>query len=376
LTEAGGIYFHLPYCVHRCSYCAFVVTTDGETAPRYLAALRREMRLVAGEAAGRPFDAVYFGGGTPSALEPGALAALMNSIAGSYRLEPGAEVTAEANPDDVTPALFSAWREAGVTRVSLGVQSLDDAELRHIERRHSADQARRARGEALDAGFEVSCDLLLGIPFQTAGTFLPAVEEMAGSGIGHLSVYLLELDKAKRLARDRRENPLRYLTDEMQADAYLRAGEILASAGFEHYEISNWALPGRRARHNAKYWKRVPTLGFGVSAHELWDGRRRANTDSLPDYLAAIESGRRPTVLDRVIDDLEEARERILLSARTAEGIPAREIELWIGSSSDSHLARDWEAWQEEGLVERRRERYVLTEKGLLLSNEILCRFV
>lgn len=376
MTVPGGLYVHLPYCLHRCTYCSFVVSTQRDTWPRYREALVREIGGAAGEAAGFPFDTVYFGGGTPSALEPETVGALLDEIGARYRLEPGAEITAEANPDDVGPELLAVWRRAGVTRLSLGVQSLHDGELRQIERRHSSVQARRAREEALASGFEVSCDLILGIPTQSQRTFLSDVEEMASCGIHHLSVYILELDKARRLARDREENPARYLSDEEQVESYLEAGAILGSAGFEHYEISNWALPGRRARHNAKYWQRTPTLGFGVSAHELWGGRRRANTDSLPAYLASVEAGERPTVLDQALDPLEVSRERILLSARTSEGIPSTELEEWFRRGGDPHLARDWESWLQEGLLERREERYVLTERGFLLSNEILCRFV
>lgn len=376
MSAPAGIYVHLPYCVHRCAYCAFVVSTETATRPRYLGALRREIELVAPEASGTSFDSVYFGGGTPSALPAETVGELLGDLAGRYALEPGTEVTAEANPDDVRPELLAAWREAGVTRISLGVQSLQDGELRAIERRHTAEEARGARARVLEAGFDASCDLILGIPGQSAETFLADVREMAASGIGHLSAYILELDKAKRLARDRQENPARYLTDEEQAEAYLRAGEILASAGFEHYEISNWSLPGRRARHNAKYWDRVPTLGFGVSAHEFWAGRRRANSDALTDYVEALESGRRPTASDRRVEGIEEARERILLAARTAEGIPAREVAGWLQASEDENLPRDWEAWISEGLIEEREGRYAFTERGFLLSNEILCRFV
>src|SRR5262249_25567818 len=150
----------------------------------------------------------------------------------SYRISGGAEITAEANPDDVGVELLQAWCAAGVTRVSLGVQSLHDRELDSIERRHDADQARRAREAGVGAGFDVSCDLLLGIPSQTAETFLSDVEEMAASGVGHLSIYLLEMDKAPRLAEERRREPGRFLSEEAQADAYLAAGKILGSAGF------------------------------------------------------------------------------------------------------------------------------------------------
>jgi oxygen-independent coproporphyrinogen-3 oxidase len=372
----AGIYLHLPFCVHRCSYCSFVVSTEDNARVPYIAALLREIAMLSGEAAGAEFDTVYFGGGTPSALPHENLQSLLQALHKSYRIGGGVEITAEANPDDVRVELLRAWRDAGVTRVSLGVQSLHDVELASIERRHGADQARRARDACLRAGFDVSCDLLLGIPSQTAETFLSDVGEMAGSGVGHLSVYLLEMDKAPRLAEERRRQPGRFLSEEAQADAYLAAGTVLGGAGFEHYEVSNWARPGCRARHNAKYWRRIPTLGFGVSAHEFWAGRRRANTDSLGAYVSALGEGKRPTVLDRKIGPEETLREKIVLSARTSEGISQRDLEQWRAGSGDPEFPGDWESWLALGLLRRRGQSFAFTEKGFLLSNEILCRFV
>ncbi|HWC66194.1 MAG TPA: radical SAM protein, partial [Thermoanaerobaculia bacterium] len=270
----------------------------------------------------------------------------------------------------------SAWREAGATRVSVGIQSFRDAELQAIDRIHTGEQAARSLDVLADAGLSIAADLMIGIPGQSREGLLADAARLAAGPASHVSIYILELDKAKRMADDRRLRPDLYLSDDAQADAYLEAGRLLSDAGFRHEEVSNWSRPGSEARHNAKYWRRVPTFGLGVGAHELWNERRRANTASLGAYLDAIAHGRRPTAADRAIDDVERAREEILLGARTREGIPADVLDRWLAERGDAALREDWEAWIGEGLIERRPERYVLTEKGFLVSNEILYRFV
>lgn len=370
-----GIYIHLPYCVSRCSYCAFVVSTDPASRSRYLQALGREMELVRAQTRDALFDSVYLGGGTPSVIPPEDFAALLKRIQSEFRIAEDSEVTAEANPEDVTEGLLDSWKRAGVNRVSLGVQALEDAVLRAAGRRHDAMAARRARDLALAAEVSVSCDLILGLPDQSAAAFLSDVSEMAQSGVTHLSIYLLELDKAPRLAQERSRKPERYLGDDEEAQCYLAAGEILRREGFEHYEISNWARSGARARHNMKYWCRIPTLGLGVGAHEFWDDRRRANSDSLGNYLAAIEEGRRPTVLDAAIAGRDGLQEEILLAARTTDGVLASSLSAWMLNWADADLPGDWRDWVARGLIREEKDRFIFTEEGFLLSSEVLCRF-
>jgi oxygen-independent coproporphyrinogen-3 oxidase len=372
----AGLYVHIPYCVRRCSYCTFVLTTDFSTRDRYLAALHREANFVGPETERTVFDSLYFGGGTPSAISAASLAVLLDAFRRAFAFTVDAEVTIEANPDDVTPETVAEWGAAGATRISLGVQSFRDDELRAIDRIHSSSQAQQALDRLLGSGFSVSCDLMIGIPGQKREGFLADVDRLAASPIGHLSIYVLELDKAKPMAEDRKRHPERYLTDDELAEAYLEASRRLADAGFRHYEVSNWCRPGQEARHNTKYWNRTSTIGLGVGAHELWGGRRRANTSSLGKYLDALENGRRPTTIDQPVEGIEREREEIILSARTSEGIPAARIDGWLRERADVALQEDWRAWEKEGLIDRREDRYVLTERGFLLSSEILCRFV
>lgn len=378
LDPPAGIYVHLPYCRSRCEYCAFVVTTDESSRAAYLSALEREADLVEPETAGRSFDTLFLGGGTPSLVPAEDLARLVSALGRRFPLRPGAEVTLEANPDDVTPGRAASWADAGVTRVSVGVQSFADRELSAVGRRHDASTAREALHALLQAGLSVSGDLILGLPEQTAETFAASAALLGASGVEHVSVYLLETEKSKTIEEDRRRRPERYLSDDAQAEAWLALSADLASRGFEHYEISNWARPGRRARHNEKYWRRIPTLGLGIAAHELWAGRRRANVSALPAYFDAIAAGRRPIALDRPLSLEEEAREVIMLGLRLADGVETEMLESWIAQAapSDAHLGDDYAAWRATGLLSSAAGQTRMTERGFLVSNEILCRFV
>jgi putative oxygen-independent coproporphyrinogen III oxidase len=376
MSGEGGIYLHIPYCATRCSYCSFVALTDDGTQRSYLEALSREIRLVGSQAQSGRFDTVYFGGGTPSLLPAGEIPNLLERLRNAFAVGADAEVTVEANPDDVDAERLAAWRAAGVTRISLGVQSLNDAALAEVGRRHDAAGARRARGLTLEAGFEVSCDLMLGLPLQTEATFLEDVAETAQSGVDHLSLYLLEWDKAPAIAADHRDRADKYLSEDRQAEVWEKTCVLLSESGFIHYEISNWCRPGRPARHNTKYWTRTPTLGLGVSSHELWSGRRRANTGMTAAYIERLSRSERPTVTDHRIGEEEELREAIVLGLRLAKGVPAAWIDDWVAKQTDGELALDLARYEEAGWLVRAEDRIAFTEKGFLVSNEILCRFI
>jgi oxygen-independent coproporphyrinogen-3 oxidase len=376
MSERPGVYAHLPYCASRCGYCAFTVTTDGSTRDAYLSALEKEAALAAREPAQRAFDSIYLGGGTPSLLPPAAVARLVDALLSSFEVAADAEITLEANPEDVTREAARAWRDYGVTRVSVGVQSLNDRELAAVGRRHDSRRARRALEVLGGTDLSLSADLILGLPGQSRESFRSSLEGLLGSGVQHVSVYLLEVEKSKALEEDRRTQPGRYLSDDAQAEAWLWLSERLRAQGYRHYEISNWAKPGREARHNVKYWTRAPTLGLGVSAHEFWNGRRRANVAGLEAYLGGIASGSRPLAFDRALEDAEAAREAVFLGLRLSEGVPEDGVTALVAASSDGRLAGDLQAWLEEGVLERGAGRLRFTERGFLVSNEVLSRFV
>jgi putative oxygen-independent coproporphyrinogen III oxidase len=372
----GGIYVHLPYCASRCGYCAFVVTTDPSSRSEYLKALAHEMELAAKEALGTGFDSIYLGGGTPSLLPAEEIGRLLDRLRERFDVIEDAEITLEANPEDVTVQARDAWIGAGVTRVSVGVQSFEDGELAAVGRRHDARRARESLAILAASCLSLSGDLILGLPGQTAASFRRSVEALCESRVGHISIYLLETEKSKVLEEDRRARPHRYLSDDEQAELWLEMGEALADRGYAHYEISNWARPGSEAVHNLKYWTRTPTLGLGISAHEFWKGRRRSNASALPLYLERLSRGERPTALDRALGAEEEVAERIVLGLRLSEGVSREEVEDWIDRRGDQRLRSDYAAWRKEGLLRVGDDRVALTERGYLLSNEVLCRFV
>ena len=373
----SGLYVHLPYCRSRCGYCAFVVSTDESSAGAYREALAREIALLAEEARGARFDSVYLGGGTPSLTPAPDLAALLEDIRRRFDVLASSEITLEANPEDVTPGAARDWVSVGITRVSVGVQSFEDRELAAVGRRHDSARARGALETLVRTGLALSADLILGLPEQSTESFRSSLARLCESGVGHVSVYLLEAEKSKTIQEDRQVHPSRYLSDDAQADAWLEMGETLARAGFSHYEISNWALPGRESRHNVKYWKRVPTLGLGVSAHEFWNARRRANVSSLPRYIEEMTAGRRPLALDAPVAEDEAAREEIVLGLRLSEGVAAEDIEDRVRTSRDATLSEDYASWKEDRLLlEDVPGRIRFSERGFLVSNEVLCRFV
>jgi putative oxygen-independent coproporphyrinogen III oxidase len=376
VSDPAGLYVHLPYCASRCGYCAFVVTTDGASRERYADALEREAALLAPEAEGDSFDAIYLGGGTPSLLPPAAISRLLAALRGRFVIREGPEVTLEANPEDVSAAAVDAWAAAGVSRISLGVQSLADAELAAVGRRHDARRAVAALETLRASGLSTSGDLILGLPFQTRESFAASLAGLCDAGVSHVSVYLLEAEKSRAIEDDRREHPERYLADDAQADAWLAMGETLARRGYVHYEISNWAAPGREARHNVKYWTRTPTLGLGVSAHELWSGRRRANVSNLETYLESLEAGRRPVALDETVSADQAAREEIYLGLRLARGVAADAFDARVEGSGDARLREDADGWLSAGVLAREAGRVRFTERGFLVSNEVLSRFV
>jgi oxygen-independent coproporphyrinogen III oxidase len=309
-------------------------------------------------------------------LPPSAIARLLAGLRTRFAVAAGAEVTLEANPEDVTAETSAAWVDAGVNRISVGIQSLADAELSAVGRRHDAARAREALKLLSRSGKSISGDLILGLPGQTRESFLASLAGLCEAAVEHVSIYLLETEKTKTIEEDRRLHPDRYLSDDAQAELWLEMGEFLAGRGFGHYEISNWAFAGREARHNVKYWMRTPTLGLGVSSHELWGGRRRANVSNLDQYLAALDDGRRPVALDQVVSEAERAREEIFLGLRLSAGVPSERIAAFVVGSEDVRLWNDYEGWLGEGILERADTRVRFTERGYLVSNEVLSRFV
>jgi len=349
---AFGLYIHVPFCRHRCDYCAFATWTDRHhLAERYLAACRRQ--IVEASPGLPPVTSVFVGGGTPTQVDPTHLLDVLAAIA----LAPGAEVTVEANPDDLTADLARTYAEGGVNRLSLGVQSMVPEVLATLGRRHDPANVRRAADAARSAGLAFNVDLVYGARGETLDQWGTTLDAAVDLGPAHVSAYALTVEAGTPLAAD----PARYPDDDTQADQYLLATERLAAAGYEWYEISNWARPGHECRHNLLYWTEGEYLAVGCAAHGHRRGRRHWNHRTPERYVAAVEAGRSPESGFEELTGPERRVEGLQLGIRTREGVA--------GSDVADDVVADL-----DGLVERRRDRVVLTPAGRLLANEVAIR--
>ncbi|HXE58487.1 MAG TPA: radical SAM family heme chaperone HemW [Gemmatimonadales bacterium] len=325
------LYVHVPFCARRCSYCDFAIAVRREVPSDLFAdAVLREWAGWQDDPAwsrSPVVRTVYFGGGTPSRLAPRALGRIVERISRDRPLAPGAEITLEANPDDVSAERVAAWRAVGVNRVSLGVQSLDPAVLRWMRRTHTAAQVPRAV-ELLRAGGigDVSLDLIFALPAELERDWEADLAAALALAPEHLSLYGLTIEPRTPLARWLERGAIRPVDEHRYAREYLTAHQALEAGGFEHYEVSNFARPGRRARHNSAYWSRAPYIGLGPSAHSGLGDRRRWNRREWSAYARAVLAGE-PAVEGVETLDAEALRlERLYLGLRTGTGLPVRQI--------------------------------------------------
>jgi oxygen-independent coproporphyrinogen III oxidase len=366
-----GAYVHVPFCTKRCGYCSFNTAPYLEAAvPRFLRALAAEIAL-AGAAPWAPdvhLRTVFLGGGTPSLLAADELGGLLDALRARFRVDRDAEVTVECNPESVTPERFAGYRAAGVTRISLGVQSLDDRVLPALDRLHSAADARRAFDAARAAGFpHVSVDLIYGLPGQDAAGWERTVREILEWAPDHVSAYALSLDEGSAwTATGVRGLP----GEDGVAEQYRALTRLAADAGYEHYEVSNYARPGHRSAHNQVYWRAEEYLGLGPGACGFLGDVRYGNAKPLERYCATLEAGRLPVATHETLTPRQRLAERLFLGLRTADGVPAAWIDERLALDPGRLPARLTE-WRERGLLETRDGRFCLTEAGFFLSDAL-----
>jgi len=321
-----NLYVHVPFCARRCSYCDFSIAVRRSVPSRRFAeAVLTEWRGVQDDPAwgdSPDLDTVYFGGGTPSRLDPSALAAILDGLRAHRRLSPSAEITLEANPDDVTPPAAAAWRASGIARVSLGVQSFSDPVLGWMHRTHTAEQARVAVSTLRAAGFEeLSLDLIYGLPTELGRNWNADLQEAFALDPDHLSCYGLTVEARTPLGRWTARGQATAVDETQYAEEFLTLSGALAERGWEHYEVSNAARPGHRARHNSGYWEGVPFLGLGPSAHSGSPLERRWNIREYTAWDAAVQGGRNPVAGREALDDAQRRLEALYLGLRTAGGV-------------------------------------------------------
>ena len=363
-----GLYIHIPFCRSKCAYCDFYSLAGAEERmDDYCRALERHLAEVAPQAECHKADTVYFGGGTPSYLGAERLCRLLGSIRKLYKVDKHAEITLEANPDSATDRkTLKRLRKAGFNRLSLGVQSMDDALLQTIGRIHTRQQVQEAVAAARKAGFKnLSLDLIYGLPGQTMEGWEKTLSDAVGLHPEHLSCYGLKLEEGTPLYR--RQGELTFPDEDMQADMYLYAVEFLKQCGYEQYEISNFAKPGFASRHNLKYWLLQEYAGFGPGAHSDFGNVRYGYARDLERYL----KGELVLQESETVDTDEREREYLMLRLRTVQGVDPREFEYRFRQRF-APLAALLQQCAREGLAEQDEIGWHLTAKGFLVSNRII----
>jgi oxygen-independent coproporphyrinogen-3 oxidase len=381
---ALGLYLHIPFCAAICNYCNFNRGLfDAALKDRYVSALEREIRSAAD---GSGADTIFFGGGTPSLLEPGEIRQLIDACRESFELAPGAEITLETNPETSTPERMARFREAGVNRVSFGVQSFREEELRRLGRLHSSGRARAAAGEARAAGFDnISLDLMMWLPQQTCEQWRESVEALIEVEPDHASLYLLELYPNAPLKEDMARGGWSQAPDEDAALMYLWSLARLEAADYRQYEISNVARPGRQSRHNLKYWQDGEWLGFGCGAHSTRGGVRWRNVSSTEEYIA-VGAARAPSSSGRLglsliaerreLTSQERLEDALFTGLRLTAGLDLAEVGGRYAVDVWGRYGTALQPFVDEGLVVRTGTCLRLSREGMLIANEILQVFV
>jgi putative oxygen-independent coproporphyrinogen III oxidase len=354
------VYVHVPFCARRCSYCDFAIAVRKNVpSEAYVSAVLREWSLWQSEQAWQEspgIRTIYLGGGTPSRLSPDSVGRLLDRLAHDRQVDAGAEITLEANPDDVTPESVMAWRAAGVNRISLGVQSFDPRVLGWMHRVHTVDQIFRAVDAVRADGIpDLSVDLIFGLPQAQDRDWSLDLDQAFSLEPDHVSLYGLTVEAHTPLGHWASRGEVTPVDDETYAAEFLAAHAALIARGYEHYEVSNASLPGHRAKHNSAYWQRAPFIGLGPSAHSGLGRERRWNVRDWPAYQRLLLAGSSPMEGRERLDDQAIALEELYLGLRTTDGLPEHRIPAGIRGR-----------WQHEGWASSGVDRVRLSPEGWL----------
>jgi oxygen-independent coproporphyrinogen III oxidase len=370
-----GLYVHIPFCSAICNYCNFNRGLfDAVLKDRYTAALLTEI----GEAGdGSPADTIFFGGGTPSLLEPGEVQAIIETCRRAWDVASDAEITLEANPETATPERLAGFRSAGVNRLSIGVQSFSDEELRRLSRLHSADKAVTAFHAARGAGFDnVSLDLMMWLPQQAVSHWLESVDALIALGPEHASMYLLEIYPNAPLRDAMARGAWSVAPEDDAAEMYLSGLDRMDQAGYVQYEISNVARPGRESRHNLKYWTDGEWLGFGCGAHSTRRGVRWKNRSGTEEYISTVTGGGQLATERRVLTDAERLEEALFMGLRLSDGIDLQGMKDRYGVDVWAEYGRELQPFVDGGLLVYDGRSLRVLRQGMLLAHEVMAVFI
>lgn len=371
-----GLYIHIPFCVKKCAYCDFVsFPMEREGRMQYLQFLAREMELWQRELSGYSADTIFVGGGTPSALSLEELDFLFGTLQNRFPLEQTKEFTVECNPGTVDREKLSLMREAGVNRISFGLQSALDKELKTLGRIHSYADFLESYELAVKTGFEtINIDLMSAIPGQTLTSYEESLRQVIKLAPAHISSYSLIIEEGTPFYE--KYGDTSPVDEETDRKMYEMTREQLASAGYERYEISNYAKSGKQCLHNMKYWRRQEYIGIGLSAASFWKGCRMKNEDGIPGYQEKLKSGKLPVCETETLTKQEEMAEFMFLGFRCMEGISILDFEKQFHEDFNSHYGETVKRFLAQGLMEQEGDRVFLTPKGIDVSNRIFEEFL
>ena len=367
----AGIYIHIPFCKQACHYCNFHFSTSMKLKNDFLDALLKEISLRRDYLDGEKVNTIYFGGGTPSLLSSHELNIIMDAIHRSFDIEVGAEVTLEANPDDINVPVLTTWSKSGINRLSIGIQSFHKEDLVWMNRAHNEIQAMECVRLAQNAGFyNMSIDLIYGTPTLTDERWASNLIAALSMNIPHLSCYALTVEPGTALESMTKKKKVHPVSGDDQARQFLQMTEILTSRGYEHYEISNFALPGKRSKHNSSYWSGDKYIGLGPSAHSFNGTSRQWNVANNALYIKSLEGGSVPFEQE-FLTDVQRFNEYVMTSLRTMEGTDIGLVRQKFGDEAAGVLDEGSLKFVERGWMVKGRDRIVLTEEGKLFADGI-----
>lgn len=367
--QVPGLYFHIPFCRQACNYCDFHFSTVLKDKGKVIEAMILELEQRKNYLPGSELSSIYFGGGTPSVLEEGELTQLMQAARRNFNIHPNAELTLEINPDDVSEASLSIWKNAGINRLSIGLQSFNQEELKWMKRKHSREDAVTAVTLAQEKGFQnISIDLIYGSKFQDLGSWSETLDQVIALQPTHISAYNLTIEQKTELGVKIKRGQEPGVDEQLSVAQFQLLRKKLRDAGFLHYEVSNFAQPGYEAKHNSAYWKQEPYLGIGPSAHSFDLNSRQWNVANNARYCKAIEAGE-AHYESEVLSINERYNEYVLTGLRTSGGCNVQWIETHFGETFKSHF--ETSALKKKGFFKIENGVYSLNEAGLLQADAI-----